>query len=75
MMSESPKLERHVSLAAPRIDADLATKHAWRHAIRAEREAKQDDRAGAFGAAADPKQRPTTTPAVSRATGGTGPGR
>ncbi|MEZ0447373.1 HelD family protein [Cellulomonas sp. ICMP 17802] len=44
-------------LAAPQIDADLEIEQEWFDAVRAEREAKREGRAGAFGAAANPKDR------------------
>ncbi|KQR10432.1 AAA family ATPase [Cellulomonas sp. Leaf334] len=44
-------------VAAPQIDADLEIEQEWFDAVRAEREAKREGRAGAFGAAANPKDR------------------
>lgn len=41
--------------AVPQIDADLPSEQKWFDAVRAEREMKRESRAGAYGAAATPK--------------------
>ncbi|WP_156186546.1 AAA family ATPase [Cellulomonas sp. A375-1] len=52
--------------AVPQIDADLASEQEWFDAARAERETKRESRAGAYDAAATPKDRSAINRAQQR---------